>query len=66
MVRDLSRHGSSGVYTVLYDGDGVLVRLLGDEAEFVAALARRCPPLRLDEGVVPAQHGHASSKARPD
>lgn len=34
---------------VCNDGDGVLVRLLGDEAEFIPALARHCPPLaRID------------------
>lgn len=34
---------------VCNDGDGVLVRLLGDEAAFLAALTRRCPPLaRID------------------
>ncbi|EBB7791868.1 carbamoyltransferase HypF [Escherichia coli] len=39
--------GRSG--DVCNDGDGVLVRLLGDEAEFLAELARRCPPLaRID------------------
>jgi hydrogenase maturation protein HypF len=34
---------------VCNDGDGVLVRLVGDDAPFLAALTRRCPPLaRID------------------
>lgn len=35
---------------VCNDGAGVLVRLLGEEADFLAALYQRCPPLaRIDE-----------------
>ena len=30
MVRDLSRHGLSGVYTVLFDGDGVVHATMSD------------------------------------
>ncbi|MBS0931326.1 carbamoyltransferase HypF, partial [Klebsiella michiganensis] len=34
---------------VCNDGDGVLVRLVGDDTPFLAALTRRCPPLaRID------------------
>lgn len=34
---------------VCNDGDGVLVRIVGDETAFVAALAQQCPPLaRID------------------
>ncbi|TYG05102.1 carbamoyltransferase HypF [Klebsiella grimontii] len=34
---------------VCNDGDGVLVRLVGDDAAFLSALTRRCPPLaRID------------------
>ena len=34
---------------VCNDGDGVLVRLVGGDAPFLAALTRRCPPLaRID------------------
>ena len=44
LARQMARGGD-----VRNDGDGVLVRLIGDDGGFSAALARHCPPLaRID------------------
>ncbi|EMB4313788.1 TPA: carbamoyltransferase HypF [Klebsiella aerogenes] len=54
LARQMARGGD-----VCNDGDGVLVRLTGDDGGFSAALARHCPPLaRIDSTDCIPYHWH--------
>ncbi|WP_227511281.1 acylphosphatase, partial [Klebsiella aerogenes] len=54
LARQMARGGD-----VCNDGDGVLVRLIGDDGGFSAALARHCPPLaRIDSTDCTPFHWH--------
>ena len=54
LARQMARGGN-----VCNDGDGVLVRLTGDDGGFSAALARHCPPLaRIDSTDCTPFHWH--------
>lgn len=54
LARQMGRGGD-----VCNDGDGVLVRLIGDDGGFSAALARHCPPLaRIDSTDCTPFHWH--------
>lgn len=51
---------------VCNDGDGVLVRLVGGDAPFLAALTRRCPPLaRIDSAAAAPLSGTPRRQALP-